>query len=54
MKRPCFSFSRPEVVPYLIYSSQGNHEVFLGILISSQSSGSSGCTNEYEESIVYI
>jgi hypothetical protein len=36
MKRPHFSFSRPEPVPYLIPSSQGNHEVFLGSLISSQ------------------
>jgi hypothetical protein len=49
MKRPCFSFSRPEVVPYLIPSSQGNHEVFLGSLISSQSSGSSDHTNGDED-----
>jgi hypothetical protein len=41
MKRPHFSFSRPEVVPYLISSSQGSHAVFLGSLISSQSSTSS-------------
>jgi hypothetical protein len=40
MKRSHFSFSRLEVVPYLIPSSQGNHEVFLGSLISSRSLGS--------------
>jgi hypothetical protein len=49
MKRPHFSFSRPEPVPYLISSSQGNHEVFLGSLISSRSSGSSDHTNRDED-----
>jgi len=34
MKRPCFSFSIHELIPYLIpYSSQENNEVFLQSLI---------------------
>jgi hypothetical protein len=43
------SFSRPELVPYLISPSQGNHGVFLGSLIFSQSSGSSDYENEDED-----
>jgi hypothetical protein len=43
------SFSRPKVVPYLISPSQGIFRVFLGSLISSQSSGSSGVIKEDED-----
>jgi hypothetical protein len=49
MKRQRFSFSRPEPVPYLISSSQGNPRVFLGSLIYSQSSGSNDHANEDED-----
>jgi hypothetical protein len=49
MKRPHFSFSRPEHVPYLVPPSQENHEVFLGSLIFSRSSGSSDHTNGDED-----
>jgi hypothetical protein len=49
MKRPRFSFGRHEPVPYLIPSSQGNHEVFLGSLISSWSSGINDHVNEDED-----
>jgi hypothetical protein len=49
VKGVCFSFPRPEPIPYLISSSQGNHEVFLGSIISSRSSGSSDHTNEDED-----
>jgi hypothetical protein len=45
----------PEHVPYLIYSSQENHGVFLGYLMSSWSSGIRNHTNgdEYETSSIY-
>jgi hypothetical protein len=49
IKRVHFSLPRPEPVPYLISSSQGNHEVFLGPLISSQSSGSNDHVQEDED-----
>ena len=42
-------FSRPEPVPYLIYSSHGNHGVFLGSLMSSQSSGRNNHANWDED-----
>jgi hypothetical protein len=41
------SFSRPELVPYLL-PPQGNHGVLLGSLISSQFSGSSGHDDKEE------
>jgi hypothetical protein len=55
MKRPRFSFSRLESVPYLIPSSQGNNEVFLASLISSRFPGSIDHTNgdEDEPSSIY-
>jgi hypothetical protein len=55
MKRPCFSFSRPEVVPNYIYSSPGSHGVFFRSLISSQSSISNGplCVIEDDSSSIY-
>jgi hypothetical protein len=55
MKRPHFSFSRPEVVPYHISSSPRSHAVFFRSLISSQTSTSSGylCMNEDEPLYIY-
>jgi hypothetical protein len=49
MKRPRFSFSRPEPIPYLIPSSEGNHEDLLGSLISSQYLGSNDHNNGDED-----
>jgi hypothetical protein len=48
-------FSRPEPVPHLISSSQGNPGIFLGSLMSSQSSGSNDHANgdEYEPFSTY-
>jgi hypothetical protein len=48
-------FNRPEVVPYLVSSSQGNHGVLFGSLMYSQSSGSNDHANgdEYEPSCTY-
>jgi hypothetical protein len=53
MKRQCFSIH--EHVPYLISSSHRNHGVFLGSLMSSQSSGSENHANgdEYDPSSTY-
>jgi hypothetical protein len=44
-----YSFSKPEVFPYLISPSPGNHRFFLGSLISSQISRSSGILSEDED-----
>jgi hypothetical protein len=43
------SFSRPKLVPYLIFSSLGNHRFFLGPLISSRPSRSSGVITKDED-----
>jgi hypothetical protein len=55
IKRAHFSLPRPEPVPYLFSPSQENHEVFLGPLISYQSSGSNDHVqeDEYEPSYTY-
>ena len=53
MKRQRFSI--PKLVPYLNFSSRGNHGVFLGSLMSSQSSRSGHHVNgdEYDPSSTY-
>jgi hypothetical protein len=43
------SFLGPEVLPYLVSSSLGNHKVFLGSLILSQPSGSNDFLSEDED-----
>jgi hypothetical protein len=43
----------PEVVPYLVSSSLGNHKVSLGSLIFSQPLGSSDILSEDEDDVVY-
>jgi hypothetical protein len=45
-------FSRPKVIPYLISSSLGNHQAFLGSLISSQHLGSGDILSEDEDEFV--
>jgi hypothetical protein len=44
-----YFFSGLEVVPYLISSSLGNHQIFLGSLISSHPSGSDDVSSEDED-----
>jgi hypothetical protein len=48
-------FSRPEIVPYLISYSHGNHGVFLGSIMPSQYLGSNDHDNgdKYEPSSTY-
>jgi hypothetical protein len=48
------SFLGPEVIPYHVSSSLGNHKVFLGSLIFSHPSGSSNILREYEDKLSSI
>jgi hypothetical protein len=49
-----YYFSIPELVPFLISPSLGNHRIFLGSLISSQPSRSRGILSEDEEESIYM